>query len=170
MRIHHYLLAFCLLAGCSGLSQMERQRAGVIPISKGSFLNEPFSYEPGYKFFLSRNSSILTSRMITLANAQDSLLTDTFYHFSDKRADIYFVHDTKKGHPLFTADIMHPDIKLLTQSIRPGLTRSEFFWRFSDWAQEPGDTLVLNSARTGYVFSFIFSKDVLNEILIQPAE
>lgn len=170
MRILHYLLIICLLAGCSRLPGLERERTDIIPMTRSSFANNPFSYEPSYKLFLNRNSAILTPEILTKANSIDSLVVDTFYHLSDTRADIYFVHDLKKNHPLFTADLMHPDIKLLTQSIRPGISRSDFFRRFSDWATDPADTLVVQSAPTGYVLSFIFQRDNLTEILIQPAE
>lgn len=171
MRICPRVFFLCLLMmGCSGLSRMEQEKSKIIPISKAAFISAPFSFDPVYKVFLSRNEGLLSTEMITLPNAQDSSLTDTFYHASNKLADIYFLHDTKKNHPLFTADIMLPDIKLFTQSIRPGLTRTEFFWRFTDWASEPGDTLSVLSTPSGYKFSFIFTKEVLTEILIEPSE
>jgi len=142
----------------------------VVPMSQNAFLNAPFAFEPIYKSFATRNGKLLSSQMLSVPDSRDSAVADTFYRFSHPLAEVYFQHDPSRSHPLFTADIMHPGVTLLTRDIRAGMSRASFFLRFSDLAEPEGDTLSMHSKATGYLISFVFSQEKLSEILIQPSE
>ena len=61
--------------------------------------------------------------------------------------------------------ILKPEVEL-KNGIRVGLSRKEFFSKFTDWPYDESDSLTLESPATGCTFTFVFSRDKLKEIQI----
>ncbi len=164
-----------LLFSCVGVSKSELTRAKTFAMSKEQFAARPFGFELTLRNFEAHYGKELKKQRYFLTSPSNASYTDTIYHFSKGKTKIFFYKPMRLEAKMVGGNIYKPEIKLYND-ISVGISRKEFFWKFTDWLYDSSDSLVLESLVTGCTFTFVFSRDKLKSIRIshnllqQPAE
>lgn len=154
-----------LLASCAGVSKSELARAKAIAISKEQFAANPFPFELTLRNFEIHYRKALKRQRYFIESTANSSQTDTIYCFHRGKTKIFFYKPMKLEAKLIAGNIYKPEVELQNE-IRVGISRKEFFWKFTDWLYDESDSLTLESPATECVFTFVFSRDKLKEIRI----
>ncbi len=154
-----------LMVSCAGVSKSELTRAKTIAISKEQFANNPFGFEPTLHNFENRYGKILKRQRYFLQSTTNPAYTDTIYRFYKGKTEVFFYKPMQLGAKIVGANIYKPEIELRNE-IRVGISRKEFFWKFTDWLYDESDKLTIESPATDCVFTFIFSHDKLKAIKV----
>lgn len=160
-----FFFLFVLLTSCAGVSKSELSRAKAIAISKEQFAANPFGFELTLGNFEAEYGKMLKRQRYTLGSPVNTNNTDTIYRFYKGKTEIFFYKPMKLEAKLMAGNIYKPEIELRNE-IKVGMTRKEFFWRFSDWLYDDSDALTLDSPATGCKFTFVFSREKLKAIQI----
>lgn len=156
---------FFLASSCVGVSKSDLTRAKTVVISKEQFAANPFGFDLTLENFEQQYGKILKRQRYFLASPVNESYTDTIYKFHKGKTEVLFYKPMKLTAKLMAGNITHPEVKL-KNDIHTGLTRKEFFWKFSDWTYDSSETVTLNSPATGCSFIFVFSRDKLKTIRI----
>ncbi|MDR2037814.1 MAG: hypothetical protein LBQ60_07820 [Bacteroidales bacterium] len=156
-----YVLCALVFFSCAGVSNSELTRAKTIAQSKEQFAANPFGFEITVDNFQHHYGNILKQEYYLITN-QENELAVKIYWFHKGKTEIRITQTDR----LMSADIYDTKIKL-KNDIHVGLSRKEFFWKFTDWMYDSADSLTLFSADAGCTFTFVFSKDKLKSIHIE---
>ena len=139
------------------------------PLGREVFAADPFGFELTVRNFEKRYGNRLKKQRYFLESMVAGGQTDTIYRFRKGRTNILFYKPMKLEAKLMAANICKPEIAL-RNGIRVGITRKDFFDRFSDWPYDASDSLLLESPSTGCTFTFVFSGNKLKAIRIASAQ
>ena len=154
------------MISCAGVSKSELTRAKTIAISKEQFIASPFGFELNLKNFENHYKKKLKRQRFFIQNMANSSQTDTIYRFyKGRKTKILFYKPAGLEAKIMGGTIRKPEVEL-RNGIRVGLSRKEFFWKFSDWLYDESDKLTIESPAAGCSFVFIFSRDKLKDIQI----
>jgi hypothetical protein len=155
-----------LLVSCAGVSKSELTRAKTIAISKEQFAASPFGFDLTLPNFENRYyRKALKRQRYFIENVINSAQTDTIYHYYRRKTKILFYKPMHLEARIIGGTIRKPEVEL-RNGIRTGLSRKEFFWKFTDWVYDESDSLTIESPATGCTFTFIFKRDNIREIQI----
>lgn len=157
-------ISLLLLASCVGVPKSELTRAKTIAISKEQFAANPFGFELTTGNFDNHYKNIFKLQKYTLTNPTNNNI-DTIYRFHKGKTEMIFYKPMKLNARLVGGNIYRSTVKLKNE-ISVGISRKEFFWKFSDWLYDSSESLVLESPETGSVFTFVFARDKLKTIRI----
>ena len=157
---------FLFLVPCAGVSKSELSRAKAIAMSKEQFAANPFGFELTLRNFENHYyKKVLKRQRYFIQNMVNSSQTDTIYRYYKGKTKILFYKPMRLEAKIMGGVIRKPEVELKNE-IRVGLSRNEFFWKFTDWLYDESDSLTLESPATGCSFTFVFSRDKLKEIQI----
>jgi hypothetical protein len=156
-----------LTVSCAGVSKSELTRAKTIAISKEQFAASPFGFELTLANFESHyyRKKVLKRQRYFIENIVNSAQTDTIYRYYKGKTKILFYKPMRLEAKIMGGTIRKPEVEL-RNGISVGLSRKEFFWRFTDWTYDESDSLAIESPATGCTFTFIFRRDRISEIQI----
>ncbi len=158
-------LLILLLASCAGVSKSELTRAKTIAISKEQFAASPFGFELTLHNFENHYKKVLKRQRYFIQNINNSAQTDTIYRYYRGKSKILFYKPMRLEAKIIGGTIRKPEVEL-RNGIRVGLSRKEFFWKFTDWLYDESDSLTIESPVAGCTFTFIFKHDKIKEIQI----
>ena len=156
---------FLLLASCAGVSKSELSRAKTVAISKEQFAANPFGVELTLRNFENHYKKVLKRQRYFVQSVANSSQTDTIYRYYKGKTKILFYKPMNLEAKIMGGVIQKPEVEL-KNGIRVGLSRKEFFWKFTDWVYNESNNLTLESPASGCTFTFIFSRNKLKEIQI----
>jgi hypothetical protein len=165
LKFHFIIPALLALSSCVGVSKTELTRAKTIVMDREQFAENPFGFELTPENVEKRYGKLLKKQRYFLQSPANEENTDIIYRFYKGKTKILFYKPEKLSAKLISGSIYHPDVKLKNE-IHVGLSRKEFFWKFSDWLYDEAESLVLDSPATGNSFTFVFSRDRLKSIRI----
>ena len=139
--------------------------AQTVPVSKEQFATHPFGIKLTLLNFENQYKKVLKRQKYFIQNMANSSQTDTIYSFYKGKTKILFYKPMRLEAKIVGGTIRQPKVEL-TNGIRVGLTRKEFFGKFTDWLYDESDNLTLESPASGCNFTFVFSRDQLKEIKI----
>ena len=149
-----------LLASCASIPKGEQEY--LMPISKDEFAAKPFGFELTLRNFEENYKHILKRQRYFMPVSSGNV--DTLYsYYKGKKTTILFHQYGRFDGRLVGGKIRKPQIEL-NNGIRTGLTRREFFDKFTDWYYDESDNLTLESPATRYTFTFVFKRNKLKEI------
>ena len=157
------------LASCVGVSKSELSRAKAVAESKEQFAANPFGFQLTLENFEAAYGKLLKRQRYTMESIADKSKTDTIYcfykgnRFFKRKTEVFFFKPMNLEAKPMAGNIYKPEIELRNE-IKVGMTRKEFFWRFSDWSYDNSESLTLDSPATGCNFTFVFSRDKLKAI------
>jgi hypothetical protein len=158
-----YVFAFIaglVLVSCAGVSKNELTRAKSIACTKEQFAAQPFGFELTVEN-IEKYYKPLLRREHYLVNEQP----EEVFRFFKGQTELLFVKPYNSPLEAMSGNIHTSKIKLMND-ICVGMSRKEFFWKFSDWQYDEADMLVIQSSATGCSFHFVFSKDKLRSVKI----
>ena len=159
-----FFLPPCVAQPQNGSAASEGRR-----ISTGEFIRSPFGFALTIENFEKRYGNTLKRQRYFTRNENNSAQTDTILKYYKGKTKVFFF---KLGHAkydgaLIGAVIRTPAIEL-NNGIKTGMTKQEFFGKFSDWQYEESDTLILDLPYTSYTYNFVFKRNKLKLIKISP--
>ena len=160
--------AYILLsASYAATLKSETVFADTVAISKAEFAASPFGFRLTLDNFENIYAKTLKRQRYFMRNETNSSQIDTIYRFRKGKTKIFFY---KPGRGRYDGMIMGGVIRMpqveLNNGIRTGISRKEFFGKFSDWFYDESDSLTLESPATACTFTFVFSRNKLKEIKI----
>jgi hypothetical protein len=155
------------MSSCAGVSKAELTRAKTIAISKEQFAASPFGFELSIRNFDTHycRTKKLKRQRYFIKNAYNSAQLDTIYNYYKGKTKIIFYKPMHLEARIMGGVILKPEIELRNE-IRVGLSRKEFFWKFTDWRYDESDSLSIESPANGCAFTFVFQRDRIHEIQI----
>ena len=159
------IILFVLFSSCVGVSKSELMRAKTIAISREQFAASPFGFEATPQNIGKHYDKILKRQRYFITSPVNAAQTDTIYRFYKGKTEIFFYKPMKLEPKLMGGNIYKPEIRL-RNDICVGLSRKEFFWKFTDWTYDSADSLKIKSTDTDNTFVFVFSRDKLKSIRI----
>jgi hypothetical protein len=160
MKVIFSVMVGCVFISCVGVSKSELVRAKTVACTRAQFVAQPFGFDLTVEN-LERYYGKMLQKEHFLMDGQP----EEAYRFSKGRTSFLFRQSYRKPLELMSAEIHTPKISLMN-GIRIGMSRKEFFWKFSDWLYDSADMLNLSSPETGYFYHFAFSNDKLKYIKI----
>ncbi|MDR1865752.1 MAG: hypothetical protein LBR08_09320 [Bacteroidales bacterium] len=148
----------CVAAACAGVSGSELTRAKTIANSREQFAALPFGFVPTVENLERHYGKTLRMQRYVINNRQGIA-----YRYSKGNTELVFLQSGKGEIEALSGSIYTSRIKL-KNDIAVGLSRKEFFWKFSDWLYDSSDVLFIHSPATGCSFKFVFSNDKLKSI------
>lgn len=158
-------LLLLLMASCAGVSNSELTRAKTIAISREQFAASPFGFDLTLNNFENHYKKELKRQRYFFRNVVNSAQPDTIYRYYRGKTKILFYKPVRLEARIVGGTIRKPEVEL-RNGIRVGLSRKEFFWRFTDWAYDESDSLTIESPVIGCTVTFIFKRDKINEIQV----
>ena len=154
------------MSSCVSVSKSELTRAKTIAVSREQFVTSPFGFELNLRNFENHYKKVLKRQRYFIQNMANSSQTDTIYRFyKGRNTKVLFYKPANLEAKIMGGTIRKPEVEL-RNGIRTGLSRKEFFWKFTDWTYDESNRLTLESPAAGCSFIFIFSRDKLKEIQI----
>ena len=155
-----------LLISCAGVSKSESSRTETVAISKAQFAVQPFGFELTLRNFENHYyKKVLKRQRYFIQSMANSSQTDTIYRYYKGKTKILFYKPMRLEAKIMGGVILKPEVEL-KNGIRVGLSRKDFFSKFTDWPYDESDSLTLESPATGCTFTFVFTRDKLKEIQI----
>ena len=154
-------IGFCLLmlASCASIPRGEQTNN---PVSMEEFAAKPFGFDLTLRNFEENYKDVLKRQRYFMTVSSGNV--DTLYnYYKGKNTKILFHKYGRFDGRLVGGKIRKPQIEL-NNGIRTGLSRKEFFGKFTNWEYDESDSLTLESPATRCKFTFIFSRDRLKEI------
>ncbi|MDR3093927.1 MAG: hypothetical protein LBU62_04715 [Bacteroidales bacterium] len=158
-----YIIAWitgAAVISCAGVSNVELLRAKTIACTKQQFADQPFGFELTVENLEQHYKPALKSEHF-LMNGQP----DEAYRFFKGQTELLFRKAYNSPLEVMSGTIHSSKVKLMN-GICAGISRKEFFWKFSDWQYDSADVLTLHSPSTGCSFHFLFARDKLKSIKI----
>ena len=155
------VLFLFLLASCASIPKGGEQND--LPISREEFAAKPFGFDLTLRNFEDNYKNVLKKQryFITIPNTGR---VDTIYNFhKGKKTKILFHKYGRFEGRIIGGKIRRPQIEL-NNGIRTGLSRKEFFGKFTDWEYDESNSLILESPSIRCTFTFVFSRNKLKEI------
>ena len=154
------LLCLFVHASCASIPKVEQEY--VAPISKNEFAAKPFGFDLTLRNFEENYKHVLKRQRYFMPVQSGNV--DTLYsYYKGKNTKILFHQYGRFDGRLVGGKIRKPQIEL-NNGIRTGLTRREFFDKFTDWYYDESDIIILESVATRYTFTFVFRRNKLKEI------
>ncbi|MDR1673648.1 MAG: hypothetical protein LBS09_09365 [Bacteroidales bacterium] len=153
------LLAGFVAVSCAGVSNSELKRAKTVAYGKEQFAANPFGFELTVENLMRHYGKSLKMDHYLMQQP------DEIYRFFKGKTEIMFLQPYREEMKVVSGDIYSSAVKLYN-GICTGMSRKEFFWKFSDWTYDSADTLTIHSPATGCMFKFVFVKDKLKSIHI----
>ena len=145
-----------LFLSCAGISKAEQEQQ-MMPISKSEFADKPFGFDLTLTNFEENYKGVL-KRQRYFRTIHYTGNVDTIYSFyKGKKTKILFYKYGRFEARLMGGKIRKPKVEL-HNSIRTGLSRREFFAKFTDWHYDDSNILTLDSPATRCTFTFVFSR------------
>jgi hypothetical protein len=157
------------LVSCASVPKNKQGNSGTAAvtttttISREEFAANPFGFRVTIKNFETNYRKVLKRQRYFIENSSNASQIDTIYSYYKFRTKVFFY---KHGHfegRLMGGKIRKPQVEL-NNGIRVGLTRKEFFGKFSDWSYDESKRLTLDAPAIGCKFTFVFSRNILKEI------
>jgi hypothetical protein len=149
-----------MLVSCVGVSKSELIRAKTVAYTREQFAARPFGFDLTVENLERYYGKTLRKEHYLIEGQPEEA-----YRFSKGRTGLLFRQSYRQPLELISAEIYSSKISLMN-GICVGMSRKEFFWKFSDWLYDSADLLNLSSPETGYFYHFAFSKDKLKYIKI----
>jgi hypothetical protein len=134
------------------------RRATTPAVTREAFAAQPFGFELTSEQLRERYSRLKQERYLTEDRKTEVL------RFHKGKTELLFRRrfDAPTAQPVEGA-ILTGAVQLMN-GVRVGMSRKEFFWRFSDWTYDEADMLTLAAPAVGCTFHFSFTKDKLTGI------
>jgi hypothetical protein len=154
------LIAGSAVISCAGVSNTELMRAKTIACTQQQFAAQPFGFELTVENVTQQYKSALKLEHYLIDGQPEEA-----YRFFKGQTELLFHKVYNAPLEVISGEIHTSKIKLMN-GICVGMSRKEFFWKFSDWQYDNADALMLHSPTTGCSFHFVFVKDKLKTIKI----
>ena len=164
--MRHFMinLTVVLFFSCSCASIPKGEQFDVpVTISREEFAAKPFGFDLTIRNFEENYKNVLKRQryFMTMPNTGR---VDTIYRFyKGKKTGVFFHKYGRFDGRIMGGKIRKPQIEL-NNGIRTGMSREEFFRKFSDWEYNASNNLTIESPATRCTFTFVFSRNKLKEI------
>jgi hypothetical protein len=148
------------MVACVGVSNNELSRAKTIAYSKEQFAALPFGFELTVENIERHYGKALKVEHYLINDQPEEI-----YRFFRGKTEIFFLKPHQSDVQVVSGNIYLSTVKL-NNGICVGISRKEFFWKFSDWLYDSAETLTLHSPAIGCSFKFVFAKNKLKSIHI----
>jgi hypothetical protein len=142
------------------VSNTELLRAKTIACTQQQFAIQPFGFDLTVENLERQYKPTLRMEHYLIDGQPEEA-----YRFFKGQTELLFHKAYSSPVEVMSGEIHSSKIKLMN-GICVGMSRKEFFWKFSDWQYDSADALVLHSPSTGCSFHFVFAKDKLKTIKI----
>jgi hypothetical protein len=157
------LFLFILLASCVAKRTVKPLPFESNVMEKEIFIAKPFGYAPTIKNFSTYLPASYKTQVYSMKNIHNPTLTDTIYKFYKKKTELLVLKSAHKRELFFSGSIYDHHITL-QNGVTAGMTRKEFFGRFTDLKPTTKDTVRLSSKQALNSVNFIFNGDKLKVV------
>ena len=163
IRLFCYSIILLFSYSCASIPKGEQEHF-YMPVSIEEFAAKPFGFDLTLQNFEENYKNVLKRQryFITLANGN----VDTMYNFYKGRKTGIFFHKYGQHDGRLVGGKIRKSQVELNNGIRTGMSRKEFFEKFTDLYYDESDALVIESRATRCTFTFVFSRNKLKEIRI----
>jgi hypothetical protein len=161
------LLLSVIVSSCKPAKTFVQIRnANYLPIKKGDFITNSFGYEANVKNFTKNLVPPLKIQKFVKRNIHNPSQNDTIIKFYKGKTQL-FIYKTKFKQEMFFAGVIYDKRLIMTNGIKVGMKRSDFFKAFTDLNYSDDDTVKIKLVAPADGFQFIFNKDKIKFIVIQ---
>jgi hypothetical protein len=157
------MIGLLISAACSTKKVARTPVLGDKYREKETFIIKPFGYEPTIKNFKEYLPSSFKLQVYTMKNIHRPSIIDTIYNFHHKKSKL-LIYKNVNNREIFFAGNIYTDKIQLSNGVKVGMKRNDFFRCFSNLPHSEKDTIRISSKRATNSVNFIFQKNELTAI------
>lgn len=165
------LIVCILIFSLSGCAILTKPIAvNLTPVEVNALLKKPFGHNESIKAFSENLPPKTKMQKYIKTSGRLNHNSDTIFNFTYKKSKIS-VYKTRFNQEFVLGGVIRNSEIALSNGIRQGMTRSDFFKSFTDLNAVPKDTVVLKYPDIDRTFNFYFdSKGKLSKIVFSGSK